>query len=965
MPPLRRTLSACLLGGLLSLPGALPAAASTAPAAPGDVRAVAGDDGIGIAWTAPAPAADVPPVTGYRVYRDGGTDPVATVTATSYVDPGTPGTTHQYTVSAVAGDAGEGTASAPVSATVPAAVSDPGSIGGTLVDEAIDTAYPTTQVWSASPGSVTLNGVTVRPASGAAWAPGPMTGTLSLCPGVPADITVHEARVHADGTPVVVALTGHATCDGMTKYADLRYAANTPLVAPDTAPDQHDFGLVHVGTTTSGWTVTIRNYGSADLTLGTANVPAGWTVASDGCSGATVAPTASCTFLAAFNPSAAGPQSGVVMFPDNTARGGRRFAVSGYGGDVPSAPRDLVATPLTRAVVLTWTAPETALPPLGTYTAYELQRATAPGGPFKTIFSGGAGWDRYIDNFYSTTVPAHVYYRLRASNDMGPGPAATTDVALSGRTLYYTAGTGSGTYHLYARALAGGTPHRLTTTTHDEEDPAVSPDHQTLAYTREVNGNLHVFKLPLYDGDVSGIAGDRNGVAWTYRNPSWSPDGTRLSFPCRPVTQSWYDLCLRNLTQGGERILPGVLPGSASWTSDNTELVVVAATSPTEIQVIARDGSYRVKVAGTTNARHVALSPDGSRIAWVRYDGTETEPGTGSTPKYSLHISPLSGGLGITVADVGYSNDPWWSADGETVYYTHGERDPNGVITRDVYSVRATGGAPVDLTNSPTVDEDNAMVDDAVTLPPLPTYVPRPLADFSGDGRAEIAVFRPGTGAWRIQGLPTVTWGRLGDIPVAADYNGDHKADRAVFRPSTGTWHVYGKAPVKWGTKGDIPVPADYTGDGKADFAVYRPSTGTFHVYGRTPVALGHRGDIPVPADYTGDRKADFAVYRPAAQAFLTPTRVVGTRGGQPVPADYFGWGRTQFATFDGSHVWDNDYQCCWIAKVTPTMREIAVFGDVNGDKSAEPGVYNPTLGLWRLLGKSNVYWGVPGDIPV
>jgi len=67
---------------------------------------------------------------------------------------------------------------------------------------------------------------------------------------------------------------------------------------------------------------------------------------------------------------------------------------------------------------------------------------------------------------------------------------------------------------------------------------------------------------------------------------------------------------------------------------------------------------------------------------------------------------------------------------------------------------------------------------------------PPPPGDFDGDGRAEIAVFRPSTGVWYVRGVSITTWGGGADIPVAGDYDGDGKTDVAVYRPSTGTWFV-------------------------------------------------------------------------------------------------------------------------------------------------------------------------------
>ncbi len=55
--------------------------------------------------------------------------------------------------------------------------------------------------------------------------------------------------------------------------------------------------------------------------------------------------------------------------------------------------------------------------------------------------------------------------------------------------------------------------------------------------------------------------------------------------------------------------------------------------------------------------------------------------------------------------------------------------------------------------------------------------------DYTGDGRTDIAVFRPATGLWAVRGLGRVYFGTLGDIPVSGDYDGDGIADIAVSGP--------------------------------------------------------------------------------------------------------------------------------------------------------------------------------------
>lgn len=264
--------------------------------------------------------------------------------------------------------------------------------------------------------------------------------------------------------------------------------------------------------------------------------------------------------------------------------------------------------------------------------------------------------------------------------------------------------------------------------------------------------------------------------------------------------------------------------------------------------------------------------------------------------------------------------------------------------------------------------------------------------DFTGDGTADPAVFRPSQGLWGIRQNDQVATGiHFGfgtDKIVPADYDGNGITDIAVWRPSNGVWYFFnvrGMTAVHFGLDSDIPVPADYDGDGFADFAVYRPSNGTWYILKSSDGQLiirqfGMAEDVPMPGDFDGDGRADIAVWRPSVGDWYRMNSSddsfsavrFGANEDKPILADFDGDGKTDISVWRPSNgVWYhlNSSDNSFAATHFGFSDDLPVAADYDGDGKTDIAVFRPSNGVWYFLNSSTgfaaVHFGMSGDRPI
>jgi hypothetical protein len=243
-----------------------------------------------------------------------------------------------------------GTITATVTAT-DSATGSPQSVPLTGIGKAgalpVVTLTPTSLAFAGTP----LNTKVSKPVTVKNTGAAPLTfgsAAIGITGTVPSDFSQTNT---CNGTSVAVGLTCTITVSftpstledqtGTLTLAD--NAANTPQSLPITgsgaepavflAPDALAFGSVTHDTISPAQTVTLENYGTGPLTLGTITASAQFTISANTCgpSGSVIAAGSFCTISVEFTPTGTGVINGTLSIPDNAEDSPQTVALSGTG----------------------------------------------------------------------------------------------------------------------------------------------------------------------------------------------------------------------------------------------------------------------------------------------------------------------------------------------------------------------------------------------------------------------------------------------------------------------------------------------------------------------------------------------------------------------------------------------------------------------------------------------------------
>lgn len=234
----------------------------------------------------------------------------------------------------------------------------------------------------------------------------------------------------------------------------------------------------------------------------------------------------------------------------------------------------------------------------------------------------------------------------------------------------------------------GGDPIQLTD---QGEEPSISPDGSTLAFTYPATiPECRVAILPLDKPGTPEILTDDGDGLWYHRQPSWSPDGTKIAYATQANLWS-YDLNKRDAAQLTE---DGVVDAWPVWspTGDRIYFSTYRENTLAIWSASPDNGEVQRLTPGSGPESHPSISKDGSALAY-----------TTEAVNYEIRLHHLPTGTVSTISSPEDDLHPALAPDGSFLVFVSARVAKREAIWRQNLEDGEPVGDPIKLTDSPAL----------------------------------------------------------------------------------------------------------------------------------------------------------------------------------------------------------------------------------------------------------------------